>query len=202
MLDTFFMELFNYCFPSDYRMKLREKLEHTYQNEKTAIHYAHEIQGLFNIIGNIRQGDKVLKLWRGLRMEIQQGLWRDKLNLDYNTWDEVLTVQVEHIEMSLKTASSRGSGKKSTPLSFSGNAPQVANSGSGSGRSSFRKFIPHQFRQSSHNPPPNTGANPNQPRQGSSRPEHRLGPHFSNNQYDRAKFSKPQAHSHKPNQTN
>ena len=103
MLDTFFMELFNYCFPSDYRMKLREKLEHTYQNEKTAIHYAHEIQGLFNMIGNIRQGDKVLKLWRGLRMEIQQGLWRDKLNLDYNTWDEVLTVQVEHIEMSLKT---------------------------------------------------------------------------------------------------
>ena len=112
-LNEFYRELFNFCFPFDYRMKLREKLDRTYQNDKSVIHYAHGIQELFNMIGNIREEDKVLKLWKGLKIEIQQGLWRDKLNPDLSTWDEVL-VQVERIEMSIKTASSR-LGKKPLP---------------------------------------------------------------------------------------
>ena len=201
-LDDFFTELFNYCFPSDYQMKLRERLERTYQNDKTVIHYAHEIQELFNIIGNVHQGDKVLKLWRGLRMEIQQDLWHDKLNPDYNTWDEVLT-QAERIEMSLRTASSRGNGKRSAQLSFNGNAPPIGNSGSGSGRANFRKFKPHRFRQSNHNSFSNhSGASSGPPRQGSSRPEHQSNSHRSNGQQDHTRFSKPHRHSYKPNQPN
>jgi hypothetical protein len=43
-LEEFYMELFNFCFPLNYRMQMRRKLDQTYQNEKSVSEYAHELK--------------------------------------------------------------------------------------------------------------------------------------------------------------
>ncbi|PPR02115.1 hypothetical protein CVT26_008845, partial [Gymnopilus dilepis] len=90
-LDQFFTELFNYCFPVDYRMKMRRKLNKTFQNEKTVHAYAYELEELFNMIGVVDERAKVIKLWEGLRSNIRRSLWRDGLNPEVSTWKEIIT---------------------------------------------------------------------------------------------------------------
>lgn len=58
-LSDFFTELFNYCFPVNFRLRQREKLQNCYQGSKKT---------------------KVNKLWMGLRKELQRDLWKEKLN--------------------------------------------------------------------------------------------------------------------------
>ena len=36
-VPEFYMELFNFCFPIDYRMQLRNTLAHCHQNEKSIV---------------------------------------------------------------------------------------------------------------------------------------------------------------------
>jgi hypothetical protein len=64
-LPQFYAELFNYCFPVDYRMQLRKNLSRCHQNKNTVTEYTHELQELFNMIGDIPERDKVLKFWNG-----------------------------------------------------------------------------------------------------------------------------------------
>jgi hypothetical protein len=88
-LQEFFEELFNYCFPVNYRMEQRLKLTKCFQNEKKVSAYVHELEELYNMIGAGDEREKVIKLWYGLRSSIQQGLWRDRLNPETSTWEEV-----------------------------------------------------------------------------------------------------------------
>ena len=62
-VSRFYKELFNYCFPVDYRMQLRKTLARCHQNEKSVAEYTHELQDLFNMIGNVSKQDQVLKFW-------------------------------------------------------------------------------------------------------------------------------------------
>ncbi|KAG2063324.1 hypothetical protein BDR04DRAFT_948496, partial [Suillus decipiens] len=48
-LKRFFTELFNHCFPIDFRMKQWEKLNQCYKNEKTIRVYIYELSELWNI---------------------------------------------------------------------------------------------------------------------------------------------------------
>ena len=89
-LQEFFEELFNYCFPVDYRMTQRLKLKKCFQNDKRVSAYVHELKELYNMIGAVDKREKVIKLWDGLRSSIQQGLWRDLLNPETSTWEEVV----------------------------------------------------------------------------------------------------------------
>ncbi|KAF8876985.1 hypothetical protein CPB84DRAFT_1966474 [Gymnopilus junonius] len=82
-LDQFFSELFNFCFPINYRMQVRKKLEKAYQNDKTVTGYAYSLQEMFNMLGSIPEREKVIKLWNGLCTVIQKALWRDGLNPKY-----------------------------------------------------------------------------------------------------------------------
>ena len=52
-LGNFYDELFKYCFPVDYRMQLRRTLTQCHQNEKTVAEYTHELNELFNMIGDV-----------------------------------------------------------------------------------------------------------------------------------------------------
>jgi hypothetical protein len=88
-LQEFFEELYNYCFPVNYRMEQRLKLKRSFQNDKKVSAYVHELKELYNMIGAVDERDKVIKLWYGLRTSIQQGLWRDLLNPETSTWEEV-----------------------------------------------------------------------------------------------------------------
>jgi hypothetical protein len=98
-LDEFYTELFNFCFPLNYRMQMRKKLDRAYQNEKSVSEYAHELEELFNMIGSIDEREQVVKFWKGCKPIIQKALWRDGLNPDVSSWDEV-TCKAEIIEIS------------------------------------------------------------------------------------------------------
>ena len=65
-LPQFHTELFNYCFPIDYQMQMRQALTGCHQNEKSVSEYTHELQELFNMIGDIPEQDRVIKFWNGL----------------------------------------------------------------------------------------------------------------------------------------
>ena len=98
-LHKFFTELFNYCFPIDYRQQMRMKLEDLCQgSNQTVSEYVHELQELFSMIGAMSPELKVLKLWYTLRPRIQKIMWKDGLHPDISTWDEIVA-KAEVIEI-------------------------------------------------------------------------------------------------------
>jgi hypothetical protein len=58
-LRRFFTELFNHCFPIDFRMKQREKLNWCYQNDKSVREYIYELSELWNMIGDVAERQRV-----------------------------------------------------------------------------------------------------------------------------------------------
>ena len=138
-LRQFYDELFNYCFPVDFRMQLRKSLARCHQNEKSVSEYTHELHELFNMIGDVPQRDRVLKFWNGSRSSIQKGLWRDNLNPETSSWDRVVA-QAEIIEISENVAERRDRRLNIAAMS-GGSAPRQ---GGGPNRRS--------------NPPPNRSA--------------------------------------------
>ena len=109
MLTQFYDELFNFCFPIDYRMQIRRNLNRCHQNEKTVTEYVHELTELFNMIGDVSEQEQVLKFWNGSRAVIQKGLWRDNLNPKISSWPSVIA-QAEIIEISENVADRREGG--------------------------------------------------------------------------------------------
>ena len=136
-LKEFYDELFNYCFPVDYRTQLRKNLNRSHQNDKSISEYTHELHELFNMIGDVSERDRVLKFWNGVRSVIQKGLWRDNLNPETSSWDEVVA-QAEIIEISENVAERRDQSRRSSA------APQGIMSASHEiqSRSRSRAFTP------------------------------------------------------------
>jgi hypothetical protein len=112
-LNNFFTEMFNYCFPSNYRTQMCNKLEKLAQGyNQSVIEFVYELEELFNLIGAISERDRVLKLWNGLRFDLQTALWRDGLHPEVSTWEEVVG-QAETIEISRNvTGRNHGDQKK------------------------------------------------------------------------------------------
>ena len=79
-MADFFRELFNSCFPIDFRIKQREKLRRIYQNDRTVREFVSELHELWNLIGDVSKREQVMKLWFGFNSYLQAELWRDKLN--------------------------------------------------------------------------------------------------------------------------
>ncbi|OCH83888.1 hypothetical protein OBBRIDRAFT_742530, partial [Obba rivulosa] len=73
-LKHFFVELFNYCFPADFRQHMQNKLQASSQEGRTVRKFAHELEGLFMMVGGLTDEQKVNKLWYGLKPSLQQGL--------------------------------------------------------------------------------------------------------------------------------
>ena len=105
-LSLFYEELFNYCFPVDYRMQLRRTLARCHQNDKSIAEYTYELQDLFDMIGDISERDQVLKFWNGVRPSIQKELWKNRLNLELSSWKNVVS-QAEIIEIADNVAERR-----------------------------------------------------------------------------------------------
>ncbi|KAG2134340.1 hypothetical protein BD769DRAFT_1665391 [Suillus cothurnatus] len=72
-LSRFLTELFNYCFPLDYRSKQRKKLYRYYQGDKRVRDYI----------------EKVVKFWFGLNTTIQKELYKMHLNPEVSTLRKV-----------------------------------------------------------------------------------------------------------------
>ena len=84
-------------------MQMRQSLARCHQNDKTVAEYTYELQGLFNMIGDVPEQDRVIKFWNGTQPLIQKGLWHDNLHPEISTWDEVIN-QAEIIEISENVA--------------------------------------------------------------------------------------------------
>jgi len=97
-LKGFFTELFNYCFPINFRMKQREKLNRCYQNDKSVREYIYELSELWNMIGDVGERQKVTRLWTGLNASIQTELWKKELNPESSSFRDVKNA-VEVIEI-------------------------------------------------------------------------------------------------------
>lgn len=105
-LDEFFQGMFNYCFPANYRTKLRARLDKLAQGpSQSVMEYIYELEELCNLIGEIHERDRVIRLWNGLRGELQRALWRDKLSPETSSWKDVVA-QAETIEISHNVAAS------------------------------------------------------------------------------------------------
>ncbi|EIW62205.1 uncharacterized protein TRAVEDRAFT_45041 [Trametes versicolor FP-101664 SS1] len=88
-LKELFVELFNYCFPVDYRLQMREKLRNCSQRDRSVRDYVHELESLFLMVGFVSERDMVDKLWNGLSISIQQELWKKELTPSHSSWSEV-----------------------------------------------------------------------------------------------------------------
>jgi hypothetical protein len=75
-LSRFVTELFNYCFPLDYRSKQWKKLYCCYQGDKRVRDYMSELNELWMMIGDIPDREKVVKFWFGLNPTIQKELYK------------------------------------------------------------------------------------------------------------------------------
>lgn len=101
-VEDFFRGLFNYIFPIDYIQDLRAKLDRARQKDKSVTEYVHELMELFNMIGSISERDRVNRFWATCNPVIRQGLWRDSLNPNFSSWEEVIH-RAQIIEISENT---------------------------------------------------------------------------------------------------
>lgn len=165
-LTEFYTELYNFCFPINYRMQMRRKLDKFYQNDKTVSEYTHELEELFNTIGSVGAREQVIKFWKSSRPSIQQALWQDGLNPDISSWDEVVC-KAEIIEISENVMKAKDS-KKPTGSNNkpSGNSNQsLGNSSSYNNKSTYSNSKPsrssNQGNTSKNNHNKNSNSNSN-----------------------------------------
>ncbi|KAG1784934.1 uncharacterized protein HD556DRAFT_1461102 [Suillus plorans] len=129
-LREFFMEMFNYCFPINFRTKQREKLKRCFQNDKTVRDYIYELNELWNMIGDVDDRDRVSRLWTGLTAEIQRELWKKELNPEVSTFKEVqAAAEIIEIAHSVPTGREKRATNKDKP------APVEVSSATAVGRS-------------------------------------------------------------------
>ena len=62
-LETFFKELFDFCFPQDFRNKQRKRLNRCYQNGKSVAEHVAEFAQIYDTIGALEGQEKIVKLW-------------------------------------------------------------------------------------------------------------------------------------------
>ena len=94
--QKFFTELFNYCFPADFRLKQQKRLDSLRQGNWTVREFANELKLMFRTVGHIEKHEQVLKLWRGLNGPLQRALWIESLDPQLSSWDEVLETAERH----------------------------------------------------------------------------------------------------------
>ncbi|KAJ3506825.1 hypothetical protein NLJ89_g6649 [Agrocybe chaxingu] len=71
-LPNFLRELFNWCFPPDFRLKQRKRLENFRQGGMLVSEYAHKLDMLFRIVGASSKRQRIDKLWNGLRDRLSE----------------------------------------------------------------------------------------------------------------------------------
>ncbi|KAG6863852.1 hypothetical protein C0993_010142, partial [Termitomyces sp. T159_Od127] len=85
-LQKFFTELFNYCFPIDFRNQQRTKLSNFSQGNRSVREYMADLDELFMIVGADSKQSRVVKLFNGFHAPIQKVLLREHLNPELTTW--------------------------------------------------------------------------------------------------------------------
>ena len=81
-LEDFFNELFNYCFPPDFRIQQLEKLDSLKQGSMRVREYAAELKLISRTIGSIPVRELTGKLWKGLSINLLSELYCYALSAD------------------------------------------------------------------------------------------------------------------------
>ncbi|KAI0070788.1 hypothetical protein K474DRAFT_1563906, partial [Panus rudis PR-1116 ss-1] len=88
-LKDILISLFNYCFPLDFKTKLRKKLHHFNQNDCSVCDYVQKLGMLLELVGICNDVDQVHHLWDGFNDEIEFYLLDHKLTPDTYPWEEI-----------------------------------------------------------------------------------------------------------------
>jgi hypothetical protein len=103
-IRTFFRDLFNHCFPPDFRSTLRERLFQCTQGNRRVRDYVHELIELFTLLGEDNERTQVIHLWDGLRANIREALLTQRYHKETSSWDEVVDM-AEILEIASEEAS-------------------------------------------------------------------------------------------------
>ncbi|KAF8834527.1 hypothetical protein BDN67DRAFT_985260 [Paxillus ammoniavirescens] len=123
--------------PEDLLGGVCEKLKWAFQNERTIRDYVSELNELWNLIGDISERDKVMKLWFSLNGYIQLDLWRDKLHLEESSLSAVVNA-AEVIEIAHSVSVTNDRKPRDWDRSAKGTAGSTSNQSAG-GRSRPQK---------------------------------------------------------------
>src|SRR6201996_8061559 len=89
-LKRFFIELFEFCFPVDYRNKQRKRLDRCYQGSKDVAAHVAEWAEIYNTIGLEDTQEKIVKLFNSFSYAIQTEIYSQRLDPEVATWDAVV----------------------------------------------------------------------------------------------------------------
>ncbi|KAF4597350.1 hypothetical protein EYR40_007802 [Pleurotus pulmonarius] len=89
-LRDFFEGLMNACFPVDLLEQTRSEIDRLWQRELSVRDYSAQLKQKYDVIGSVSEQEKVVKLWNGFKAEIRAELYREKLNPNISSWDEVV----------------------------------------------------------------------------------------------------------------
>jgi hypothetical protein len=89
-LEVFFLDLFDFCFPADFRVKMRDQLDECSQDSKPVLEHIAAFEQLWRVVGLSNDQGKVIRFWSSLREDLQQELYRKDLDPEMTPWDEVV----------------------------------------------------------------------------------------------------------------
>ncbi|KAF7322695.1 hypothetical protein HMN09_00048300 [Mycena chlorophos] len=89
-LTRFFAELYEFCFPVDFRTSQRRLLDELRQDERTVAATIALFSETWNTIGIEDSQEKIVKLWNTFNEDIQMEMYRDKLNPETSSWDDIV----------------------------------------------------------------------------------------------------------------
>lgn len=89
-LERFFRSLFNFCFPVDFRTRMRVTLHEKVQGRLSVQEFVCEIEELFMMVGLVSPRDRVQKLWYGLHHYLQAEMYQFGLAPDVSSWEDVV----------------------------------------------------------------------------------------------------------------
>ncbi|KAJ7454445.1 hypothetical protein FB451DRAFT_1518061 [Mycena latifolia] len=100
-LEKFFIELFEFCVPAEFRNKQRKRLERCYQSAKDVAAHVAEWSEIWNTIGLEDTQEKIVRLFNSFTYAIQGEIYRKGFDPEESTWDEIVKA-AEQAEILLK----------------------------------------------------------------------------------------------------
>ncbi|KAJ8689423.1 hypothetical protein PTI98_012326 [Pleurotus ostreatus] len=89
-LRDFFEGLMNACFPVDLLEQTRSEIDRLWQRDLSVRDYSAQLKQKYDVIGSVSEQEKVIKLWNGFKAVIRAELYRERLNPNISSWDEVV----------------------------------------------------------------------------------------------------------------
>ncbi|KAJ7192771.1 hypothetical protein C8J57DRAFT_1265102 [Mycena rebaudengoi] len=100
-LKRFFVELFEFCFPIDFRNMQRKRLNRCFQGTKEVAAHVAEWSEIYNTIGLEDNHEKVVKLFNSFAFPVQTEIYRKGLDPEISSWEEIVK-GAEQAEILLK----------------------------------------------------------------------------------------------------